>query len=99
MGINKKIQIAIVGLGYVGLPLAVEFAKKFNVIGFDINTKRIQELDKGIDFTREVEPDELKQSNLQYSDQIATLSDCNVFIITVPTPEAYDLCKKSRSSI
>ena len=86
MGIDKIIKIGIVGLGYVGLPLAVEFDKKFNVIGFDINTKRIQELDNGIDFTREVEPSELNQSNLQYSDQIAALSDCNVFIITVPTP-------------
>ncbi len=90
MGINKKIKIGIVGLGYVGLPLAVEFGKKFKVIGFDINTKRIRELDNGIDFTREVEPNELKQSNLQYSDKIVALSDCNVFIITVPTPiDAY----------
>lgn len=84
MGIN--IKIGVIGLGYVGLPLAVEFGKKFDVIGFDIDTKRISELRNGVDFTREVEPSVLSQSNLQYSGQIATLSDANVFIITVPTP-------------
>ena len=58
---RSNYRIAIVGLGYVGLPLAVEFARFFNVTGFDINRKRIQELSSGIDHTLEVEPDKLKQ--------------------------------------
>ena len=80
-------KIAIIGLGYVGLPLAVEFGKKFPVIGFDINQSRIDELSKGYDRTQEVETDNLQSSTqLSFSANINDLVDCNVFIVTVPTP-------------
>lgn len=80
-------RIAVIGLGYVGLPLAVEFGKQFDTLGFDINCARVQELKQGRDHTLEVEPDELAQSKrLHYSDQSEDLADCNVFIVTVPTP-------------
>ena len=83
-----KKKIAIIGLGYVGLPLAVEFAKKFTVIGYDINPLRIQELTKGHDSTLEIE-DHLLLSvsdNLHYSTNIEDTKNCNIYIITVPTP-------------
>jgi len=80
-------KIGVIGLGYVGLPLAVEFGKKIDVVGFDINKERIDELIKGFDRTREVEPEELKASvKLQYSSDINSLKDVNYFIVTVPTP-------------
>ncbi|HYG03492.1 MAG TPA: nucleotide sugar dehydrogenase [Chryseosolibacter sp.] len=80
-------KIAIIGLGYVGLPLAVEFGKKFRVIGFDINVERIAELRSGHDRTREVEQSEFEQSKaLVFSDLVDNLKDATVFIITVPTP-------------
>ncbi len=79
--------IAIVGLGYVGLPLAVEFGRKRNVIGFDINKSRIKELKKGIDKTLETTDEELKDAlYLRYSNNLEDLKECNIFIITVPTP-------------
>jgi UDP-N-acetyl-D-galactosamine dehydrogenase len=82
-----SVKISIVGLGYVGLPLAVEFGKKFNVTGFDINSARIDELRSGKDSTLEVEPQELKEARLlTYTCDINELRDCNVHIITVPTP-------------
>lgn len=82
---NKK--IAIIGLGYVGLPLAVEFGKFYDVVGFDINQKRIDELIKGEDRTLEVSPDELKKSiNLKFTSDIQAIADCNIYIVTVPTP-------------
>jgi UDP-N-acetyl-D-glucosamine/UDP-N-acetyl-D-galactosamine dehydrogenase len=80
-------KIAIIGLGYVGLPLAVEFGKFFQTIGYDINPSRIKELDNGIDVTMEVEQDVLKNvPNLSLSSNINDLHDSNIFIITVPTP-------------
>src|SRR5690606_26356297 len=83
----KDIQLAVIGLGYVGLPLAVEFGKKRPVIGFDINSRRIEELKQGEDHTLEVEPEELKQaSQLRYTHDAAELSDANVYIVTDPTP-------------
>lgn len=83
----KDIKLAVIGLGYVGLPLAVEFGKKRPVIGFDINVARIAELNAGQDHTLEVEPEELKQASLlRFSHDTAQLSEANVFIVTVPTP-------------
>ena len=83
----ENLKIAIIGLGYVGLPLAVEFGKKLPVIGFDIHQKRIQELQNGQDHTLEVSPEELKQAtNLSYSANLDDLRSCNFFIVTVPTP-------------
>ncbi len=80
-------RIGIIGLGYVGLPLAAEFGKVVDVIGFDINKQRIDELKKGYDRTREVESEELKSAaKLKYSADINDLKEVNYFIITVPTP-------------
>jgi UDP-N-acetyl-D-galactosamine dehydrogenase len=84
---NSKQNIAIIGLGYVGLPLAVEFGKNFNVIGFDIDKKRIEELNNGIDKTLESNFDQIKSSKgLKFSNNIDDLFESNIFIITVPTP-------------
>lgn len=81
------LKIAVIGLGYVGLPLAVEFGKKVPVVGFDIYQKRIDELKSGQDHTLEVSPEELKQANqLSYSADLEDLKSCNFFIVTVPTP-------------
>ncbi|MDV7459148.1 Vi polysaccharide biosynthesis UDP-N-acetylglucosamine C-6 dehydrogenase TviB [Acinetobacter baumannii] len=81
------LRIAIIGLGYVGLPLAVEFGKKVPVVGFDIYQKRISELKSGQDHTLEVSPEELKQAaQLSYTANLEELKDCNFFIVTVPTP-------------
>ncbi len=87
----KQIKIAIIGLGYVGLPLAVEFAAKYDVVGFDISTKRIDGLLSGFDRTREVEPSHLQQvlvprGKLLCTSDTQNLIDCNVFIVAVPTP-------------
>ncbi len=80
-------RIAIIGLGYVGLPLAVEFGKKFDCIGFDINSDRVKELKAGKDSTLEVESGLLAAADkLSYSDNTDDIEDCNVFIVTVPTP-------------
>lgn len=88
-------KIAVIGLGYVGLPLARLFATKYNTVGFDINSKRIEELKRGIDHTMEVESSALKsvlktshnqQNGLLVTDSIEEISDCNFYIITVPTP-------------
>jgi len=83
-----KKHISVIGLGYVGLPLAVAFAKKFDVIGFDINQMRIQELEKGHDSTFEIDDHSLSSvaNNLSYSSTISDTKDCNIYIITVQTP-------------
>ncbi|MCP4051767.1 MAG: nucleotide sugar dehydrogenase [Mesoflavibacter sp.] len=87
-----EFKIAVLGLGYVGLPLAVEFSKKYSVIGFDINTARVSELNKGIDSTLEVDEDELKfvlnkeKNGLKITDKKEDLESCNIYIVTVPTP-------------
>ena len=84
---RSELKIAIIGLGYVGLPLAVEFGKKVPVVGFDIHQKRIDELRSGRDHTLEVSSEELAQSaQLIYSANLEDLKDCNFFIVTVPTP-------------
>lgn len=80
-------KIGIIGLGYVGLPLAVEFGKVIDVIGFDINTERIEELKKGFDRTREVEASDLAAAKkLSYSSSLNDLKAANYYIVTVPTP-------------
>lgn len=83
----EQLKIAIMGLGYVGLPLAVEFGKKVQTMGFDINLQRIQELNNFQDHTLEVSAEELAQvENLSYCSHIEQLKQCNFFIVTVPTP-------------
>ena len=83
----SSIKIAVIGLGYVGLPLAVEFGKKYSVLGFDINQSRVDELNSGYDSTMEVSDAELVSANkLTYSSNTADLYDANIYIVTVPTP-------------
>ena len=80
-------KIALIGLGYVGLPLAVEFCKKYETIGFDINRARVNELKQGKDRTLEVDEAELAEAvQLSFTDDPEEVRDCNIFIITVPTP-------------
>ncbi|MCI5166256.1 MAG: nucleotide sugar dehydrogenase, partial [Candidatus Electrothrix sp. GM3_4] len=80
-------KLAVIGLGYVGLPLAVEFSKKIPCVGFDLKEQRIAELRQGIDGTREVSSEELVGAeHLRFTSFIEDLRDCNVFIIAVPTP-------------
>ncbi|MGZ3745149.1 MAG: nucleotide sugar dehydrogenase, partial [Pseudobdellovibrionaceae bacterium] len=79
-------NVAVIGLGYVGLPLAVELSKKMPVVGFDISRERIQELTKGFDRTREVEEANLKSVKINYTDKIEAMAACDFYIITVPTP-------------
>ncbi len=86
----ERIKIGIIGLGYVGLPLCIEFAKKYRTVGFDIFQRRVDELRKGYDRTLEVSTQELQAINadtgLKYSTDIKDLADCNFYIVTVPTP-------------
>ena len=83
----ENIKIAIIGLGYVGLPLAVEFGKKYSVLGFDINQTRVDELNNGYDRTQEMTSEELKfLQHLSFSTDKKQLNTCNIFIVTVPTP-------------
>jgi UDP-N-acetyl-D-galactosamine dehydrogenase len=96
---NKDFRIAIIGLGYVGLPLAVEFSKKYKTVGFDIDETRVSQLQSGIDRTLEISDEHLKTVNcksfedlkimdkgLWCSNQISDIANSNIFIITVPTP-------------
>ncbi|WP_415303501.1 Vi polysaccharide biosynthesis UDP-N-acetylglucosamine C-6 dehydrogenase TviB [Candidatus Pelagibacter sp. Uisw_090] len=101
---NKK--IAVIGLGYVGLPLAIEFGKKRTVLGYDINQKRIEELKQGIDVTLEMSKQDFKKSaHLSYTANTDELKDCSIFIVTVPTPidkhkkPDLNLLKKASDSI
>ncbi|EGR2403001.1 Vi polysaccharide biosynthesis UDP-N-acetylglucosamine C-6 dehydrogenase TviB [Vibrio cholerae] len=83
----EKLKIGIIGLGYVGLPLAVEFGKKFATLGFDINQKRVEELTQGVDVTLECSSEELNSAPLlTYTHQLENIKDCNFYIVTVPTP-------------
>jgi UDP-N-acetyl-D-galactosamine dehydrogenase len=81
-------KIAIIGLGYVGLPLAIEFAKKYKVVGFDINHSRIKELEKNTDSTLEIKDDAISsiRENLNFTSNIDDIKECNIYIVSVPTP-------------
>ena len=82
-----KVKIGVLGLGYVGLPLAVEFGKRYSTVGFDIKQARVAELQAGRDSTLEASPDELKSAaKLRYSHQLDDLRGCNFYVVTVPTP-------------
>jgi UDP-N-acetyl-D-galactosamine dehydrogenase len=84
---QAKETLAIIGLGYVGLPLAVEFGKQYDTIGFDIDSVRIQQLKDGLDRTREVEPELLAEATgLRFTDQLDELRTATTYIVTVPTP-------------
>ncbi|SFQ10237.1 UDP-N-acetyl-D-galactosamine dehydrogenase [Pseudarcicella hirudinis] len=83
----SDVKIAIVGLGYVGLPLSVEFGKKYPVTGFDINQNRVLQLRKGLDITHEIDEESVRKAvSLTFADKIEDIRDCNIYIITVPTP-------------
>jgi UDP-N-acetyl-D-glucosamine/UDP-N-acetyl-D-galactosamine dehydrogenase len=87
MKLSEQTSIAVIGLGYVGLPLAVEFGKKYRTLGFDINERRVGELREGIESTLEVDPAELREATkLSYSTTLEDLRQANVYIVTVPTP-------------
>ena len=82
-----KVKIAVIGQGYVGLPLAIEFGKKYPTLGFDINKGRIEDLIKGIDHTNEATPEQLRSAKqLTFSANINDIKGCNIYIVTVPTP-------------
>ena len=82
----REAKIAVVGLGYVGLPLAIHLSDHFSVVGFDLKTRRIQELRSGFDRTCEISELRLDQTELLYTDDPAALSDCRLIIVAVPTP-------------
>ena len=85
--VKDDYRICVIGLGYVGLPLAVEFGKKFNTIGFDINQIRVEELNNGFDKTLEVESDVFTESKkLSFTCNLSEIKTCNIYIVTVPTP-------------
>ena len=83
----EKVNIAIIGQGYVGLPLAIEFGKKYPTIGFDINANRIEDLKNYIDHTNEASQEQLRSANqLNFSSDLNDITNCNVYVVTVPTP-------------
>src|SRR5689334_11315860 len=81
-----QVKIAVVGLGYVGLPLAVAFSKNYDVVGFDVSSTRVAELRDGVDSTDEIAGEDLAGAKLVLTDDAAAMSVCDVFIATVPTP-------------
>ena len=83
----KEIKLAVIGLGYVGLPLALEFAKKRSVIGYDLNKDRIEELNSGLDKNKEFDKNDFEKANkLKFTNNIENLKTANCYIVTVPTP-------------
>ena len=83
----NELRVGVVGLGYVGLPLAVEFGKQYDTVGFDVKAERIAELESGSDSTLEASPEELKSATrLSYTTDASELGDCNFYVVTVPTP-------------
>ena len=85
MSITEK-KIAVIGLGYVGLPLTLAFAKKYSTVGFDVNSKRISELNSGTDITKEVHPDELisiiaNSATLEFTDDSHLIQNCDIYIV------------------
>jgi len=84
--VSREDKLAVVGLGYVGLPLAVQLAKHFDVVGYDLKTERIAELKSGYDRTLEVSQEELKNTQVFYTDNAEELSRCRFIIVAVPTP-------------
>ena len=84
---SKKIKISIIGLGYVGLPLAVEFGKQYKTIGFDVNKNRITSLNDAHDVTGELNQEQINNSeNIVFTNEINDIQDSNIYIVTVPTP-------------
>ena len=84
--LNKKAKLALVGLGYVGLPIALEFAKKISVIGFDINEERLAKMREKIDPCNELEPKAFENSDIYFTSSVDELREASFFIVAVPTP-------------
>lgn len=84
--LQKKKKLAVIGLGYVGLPIALEFAKKISVIGFDINPKRVEMMQNGIDPSNELEKEAFENTDILFTSNLADLKEANFFIVAVPTP-------------
>ena len=84
--VDKKEKLAVIGLGYVGLPIALEFAKKISVIGFDINEKRIQQMRQGIDPSNELEKEAFEGCDITFTNSLDILREAKFFIVAVPTP-------------
>ena len=80
------LKICVIGLGYVGLPICIKLAKNYKIVGFDINSERINSLKKGIDLNDEFKKNDLKKKNLFFSKNIQDINNCNFYIICVPTP-------------
>ena len=83
---EKDIKISIIGLGYVGMPLALALADHYAVVGYDVSEKRVEELKSGYDFNREIRQGELRSSTCHFTSDIADIADSNIYIVTVPTP-------------
>src|SRR3954469_4912860 len=84
--VKKEAQVALIGLGYVGLPIALAFAKKVKVIGFDIHEKRVDMMKKGIDPSNELPKSEFKNSDILFTHKLEDLKKANFYIVAVPTP-------------
>ena len=84
--IEKNKKLAVIGLGYVGLPIALEFAKKIKVIGFDINADRVKMMQNRIDPSQELEPEAFDNTEIEFTNDLDVLRQANFFIVAVPTP-------------
>ena len=84
--VDKKAKLAVIGLGYVGLPIALEFAKKISVIGFDINAKRVEMMKQGIDPSNELEKKDFEGTEIVFTNSLDVLKEAKFFIVAVPTP-------------
>ena len=84
--LNKQKKVAVIGLGYVGLPIALAFAKKISVIGFDINEKRVEMMKNHIDPSNELEKEHFDNTDIQFTHKLEDLKEANFFIVAVPTP-------------
>src|SRR5688572_29695644 len=84
--VDKKAKLGVIGLGYVGLPIALEFARKISVIGFDINNRRVELMRKGIDPSKEVDESEFKDRDIVFTSDLEVLKQAKFFIVAVPTP-------------
>jgi UDP-N-acetyl-D-galactosamine dehydrogenase len=90
--LDKKAKLGVIGLGYVGLPIALEFAKRISVIGFDINPKRIEMMRNGQDPSKEVPSSEFTGRDIVFTDDLNVLREARFFVVAVPTPSINSMC-------
>ena len=86
MELNERKKLAVFGLGYVGLPLAVAFAKHYRVVGYDTNLQRVTELNRGFDSSKEFQAADILKKSISFTNDLSDVGDCNVYIVAVPTP-------------